>query len=178
MQRFLSTFMIFTALFLTTYATAQHTMVLQSGDKIECVVLGLENDVWTIYIDGKEKKVDMKSVSSVFFKEYVPYDGKLNDNTEEKTLQADGFTVKYKVKGRTLVQKPKVSLGTEDKGVVVVKITIDRYGHVRSAEAGAPGSTTSSAYLYAKAATAAKSAKFNENLKGPVTTEGTITIIY
>jgi hypothetical protein len=153
-------------------------MVLQSGDKIEGVVLSLENDVWTVYQDGKEVRVDMKSVSSVFFKEYVPYDGKLTDDAKEKTIQADGFTVKYKVKDRSLVEKPKVSLGTEDKGVVVVKVTVDRYGNIRSAEPGQPGSTTSSAYLYAKAATAAKSAKFNENLKGPLITEGTITIIY
>ena len=142
------------------------------------MVIGLENDVWTVYKDGKERKVDMKSVASVFFKEYIPYDGKLTDDAQEKTIQADGFTVKYKVKGRTIVEKPRVSLGTEDKGVVVVKITVDRCGNIRSAEPGAPGSTTTSAYLYAKAATAAKSAKFDENMTGPLITEGTITIIY
>jgi len=161
-----------------TQLQAQHTMVLKSGDKIDCVVLGLENDVWTIYQSGKEKKVEMKSVSSVFFNEYVPYDGKLSSSAQEKSIQVDGFTVKYKIKGRSLVTKPKVSIGTEDKGTVVVEISVDRYGNVRSAEPGAVGSTTSSAYLYAKAATAAKSAKFNEKLKGPLNTEGTITIIY
>lgn len=157
---------------------AQHTLVLNSGEKIECVVLSLQNDVWTVFKDGKERKVQMKSVSSVFFKEYVPYDGKLTENVKEKTIQVDGFTVKYQLKDRSIVQNPRVSIGTEDKGTVVVKITVDRYGNVLSAEAGAPGSTTSSQYLYAKAVTAAKSAKFDKYLKGPLTTEGTITIIY
>lgn len=157
---------------------SQHTMVLQSGDKIEGVVLGLKNDVWTIFIDGKEKTVSMKDVASVFFKEYVPYNGVFVSEAEEKTLQVDGFTVKYQIIDRELVRNPEVSIGTQDKGAVVVKITVDRYGNIRSANAGAPGSTTSSAYLYAKAVTAAKSAKFNENLKGPLITEGTITIIY
>lgn len=165
-------------LLLSFTVSSQHTVVLQSGDKIEGVVLGLENDVWTLFVDGKEKNVQMKEVSSVFFKEYVPYDGVYLPEGDEKTLTADGFTIKYQIKDRTMIQKPKVSIGTEDKGTVVVKITVDRYGNIRSADAGAPGSTTSSAYLYAKATTAAKSARFNENLKGPLITEGTITIIY
>jgi len=178
MYRIFSLALVFVSVLFNFGLNAQHTLVLQSGDKIECVVIGLENDVWTVYKDGKEKKIDMKNVASVFFKEYVPYDGKITSNAKEKTVQVDGFTVKYQVKDRTLVENPKVSIGTADKGTVVVKVSVDRYGNIRSAEPGAPGSNTSSAYLYAKAATAAKSAKFNENLKGPLVTEGTITIIY
>lgn len=160
------------------HLNAQHTLVLQSGEKIDGVVLSLEHDVWTMFIEGKEKKFPMKEVSSVFFQEYVPYDGVHLPNGEETTIEVDGFTVKYQIKDRTLERNPKVSIGTQDKGTVVVKITVDRYGNIRTAEAGAPGSTTSSSYLYAKAVTAAKSAKFNEHLKGPLITEGTITIIY
>ena len=165
-------------LLISILATAQHTIVLKSGEKIECVVLGLENDVWTIYKDRNENKIDMKEVSSVFFNEYVPYDGSLKTDIFEKELKVDGYVVKFQLKDRSLIRNPKISIGTEDKGTVVVKIVVDKYGNVRSAEPGAPGSTTSSAYLYAKAATAAKSAKFDENLKGPINTEGTITIIY
>ena len=90
----------------------------------------------------------------------------------------DGFTVRYNMKDRTLERNPKISVGTEDKGAVVVSIVIDRYGNVKSAVPGAPGSTTSNTYLYTKAELAAKSAKFSQNLKGPLETEGTITIIY
>lgn len=157
---------------------AQHSMVLNSGDKIEGVVLGLENDQWTIFTEGKEQKVHMKEVSSVFFKEYVPYDGTFVPDAEEKTVEVDGFTVKYQVKDRNMIKKPTVSIGTEDHGTVVVNITVDRYGNIRSAEPGASGSTTSSNYLYVKAQRAAKTARFDENLKGPLITEGTITIVY
>ena len=82
------------------------------------------------------------------------------------------------MKDRKMIRNPKVSIGTEDKGVVVVKVVVDRYGHILSAEPGQSGSTTSSKYLYIKAKTAAKTAKFDENLKGPLKTEGTITIVY
>jgi hypothetical protein len=159
-------------------ASSQHTVVLNSGEKINGVVLELKHDVWTVVVDGKEKTVPMKEVSSIFFKEYVPYDGVYIPDSEEKTLEVDGFTVKYQLKNRTIVENPTLSIGTEDHGTVVVSITVDKYGNVRSAEPGASGSTTSSKYLYAKAQRAAKSTKFNEYLKGPLSTEGTITIIY
>lgn len=163
---------------LTLGVFAQHTVVLSNGQKVEGVVLSIKHDVLTLAEDGSEKEYQMKEVSSIFFKEYVPYDGAFIKEGEERTLQVDGFTVKYQIKGREMIRKPKVSIGTEDKGAVVVKVTVDRYGSIRSAEPGMPGSTTSNQYLYAKAKTAAKSARFDENLKGPLSTEGTITIIY
>lgn len=157
---------------------AQHTMVLNSGDKLDGVVLSLNNDEWVIFIDGQERKVPMKEVASVFFKEYVPYDGVFIPSSQEIVTESDGFTVKYQIKDRKMIRKPKVSIGTEDHGTVVVKITVDRYGNIRSVEPGAPGTTTSSKYLYTKAQTAVKTAKFDENLKGPLMTEGTVTIVY
>ncbi len=69
------------------FLSAQHSLVLKSGDKINCVVLALNNDVWEIFVDGKEKSVDMKEVSSVFFNEYVPYDGLLIPDGKEETFQ-------------------------------------------------------------------------------------------
>jgi hypothetical protein len=170
--------LIICLLSLSVNLTAQHTMVLNSGDKLEGVVMGLENDVWTMIIGGKEMQIQMKEVSSVFFKEYVPYDGTYVPNTKEEVLEVDGFTVKYQLKNRKMIQEPTISIGSEDHGTVVVQITVDRYGNVRTAEPGAPGSTTSSNYLYVKAQAAAKTAKFDENLKGPLSTEGTITIVY
>lgn len=159
--------------------TAQHTVVLKSGAKLECVVLSLNDDVWKVYYEGGEKLIKMQEVSSIFFNEYVPYDGVFIPSSEEKTVVVDGgFTVKYQMKDRKMIKNPKVSIGTQDKGAVVVKVVIDRYGHVLSAEPGQSGSTTSNNYLYIKAKTAAKTAKFDENLKGPLNTEGTITIVY
>jgi len=157
---------------------AQHTVVFKSGDKLDCIVMSLNEDVWEVIYEGKERKINMIDVSSIFFKEYVKYDGKLIPEGNEKSITVNGFNVKYKIKDRMLERNPKVSIGSEDKGTVVVDIVVDRYGNVLSANAGAPGSTTSNNYLYVKAETAAKSAKFDENLKGPLKTEGTITIEY
>lgn len=167
-----------TALLLSLVIKAQHTVVLNSGEKVECIVLALNEDVWDVVYEGQERKIHMQDVSSVFFKEYVKYDGKLIPEGEEKSIQVNGFTVKYKIKDRVFDREPKVSIGSQDKGTVVVDIVVDRYGNVLSAKAGAPGSSTTNKYLYVKAETAAKSAKFDENLKGPLKTEGTITIIY
>jgi hypothetical protein len=171
--------LLFIALILVSIVVnAQHTIVLNSGEKIEGVVLSLNNDVWNVFVDGEEKTVSMKEVASIFFKEYVPYDGVFIPESEEKKISVDGFEVRYQIKNREMIKNPKISIGTEDHGTVVVKVIIDRYGHVRSVEPGAPGSTTSSKYLYTKAQTAVKTAKFNEYLKGPINTEGTVTIVY
>ena len=120
----------------------------------------------------------MLDVSTLFFNEYVPYDGALLDDTKEVIFKVDQFTVKYAIKDRKMIREPKVSIGTQDKGTVVVDIVVDRYGNIRSVLAGANGTTTSSEYLYVKAETAARSAKFDENLTGPLETKGTITIVY
>ncbi len=159
-------------------AQAQHTVVLKSGDKVEGVVMSLNHDEWEVVVNNKIQKIPMKEVSSIFFKEHVPYDGAFIAEGEEKVLQVDGFTVKYQIKGREMIRNPKISIGTEDKGTVVVKISVDRYGNIEKAVPGAPGSTTSSNYLYTKAKAAALSARFDKNLKGPLSTEGTLTIVY
>lgn len=171
-------FLLFGLCLISCSMFSQHSLVLKNGEKIDCVVLSLNEDQWSYFHDGQEKSIHMKQVSSVFFDEYVPYDGVFIPSSKEKTLEVNGFTVKYQIKDRTMIREPKVSIGTEDKGAVVVKITVDRYGNIRTAEPGASGSTTSNKYLYTKAMTAAKSAKFDENLKGPLITEGTITIVY
>jgi len=171
---------LYTLLFigLSLSLAAQHSIVLKSGDKIDCVVLSLNDDVWQVYENGKERMISMKEVSSIFFNEYVPYDGVFVPSGNETTLKVGDFTVKYSVKDRKMTRNPKVSIGTQDKGVVVVKVIVDRYGNILSAEPGQSGSTTSSNYLHIKAKTAAKTAKFDESLKGPLKTEGTITIVY
>lgn len=175
----MKTFLIsFFFLSFTLSASAQHSVVLKSGTKLDCIVLSLNNDVWKVIHEGEERLIQMKEVSSIFFNEYVPYDGVLVPEGEETTLQIDGFTVKYRIKDRKMTQYPKVSIGSEDKGIVVVKIIVDRYGNILSTEAGQSGSTTSNKYLYTKAESAAKTAKFDSSPKGPLKTEGTITIVY
>tara|TARA_R110002049_G_scaffold256629_3_gene432097 strand:- start:10381 stop:10911 length:531 start_codon:yes stop_codon:yes gene_type:complete len=167
-------------LFIFQFATsfAQHTLVLKGGEKVNGVVIELKDDVLSMVVDRKMKTYDMVDVSTIFFNEHIPYDGALLSDTEEISFKVDQFTVKYAVKDRTIIRKPKVSIGTQDKGTIVVDIVIDRYRNIRSVLAGANGTTTSNEYLHIKAETAAKSAKFDENLTGPLETKGTITIVY
>lgn len=157
---------------------SQHTLVLKGGEKVSGVVIELKDDVLSMVVDRKMKTYEMIDVSTIFFNEHVPYDGALLDDTEEITFKVEQFTVKYAVKDRTIIRTPKVSIGTQDKGTIVVDVVVDRYGNIRNVKAGANGTTTSNEYLHIKAETAAKSAKFDENLTGPIETKGTITIVY
>lgn len=159
-------------------AFAQHTLLLKNGEKVNGVVIELKDDVLSMVVDRKMKTFQMIEVSTLFFNEHVPYDGSLVDDTKEISFKVEQFTVKYAVKDRKIIRKPKVSIGTQDKGTIVVDIVIDRYGNIRSVKAGANGTTTSNEYLHIKAETAARSAKFDENLTGPLETKGTITIVY
>lgn len=164
--------------FCSIWAHAQHTLVLKNGDKINGVIIELVDDVVTISVNRQLKKYPLMQVSSMFFNEYVAYDGKLDASTPERTVKSGDFTVKYVIKDREMITPPRVSLGKDEHGTVVVDIIVNTNGNVISAKPGAVGSTTTSEYLYTKAQFAAQGAKFNPDTKGPVETHGTITIIY
>lgn len=160
------------------FAQAQHFVVLKNGKKIECVVTGLKNDTLEIYVNMYLQKIPIIEVTSIYFDQHVPYDGKLANETEEKSMQSGAYLIKYKIKGRKMVKAPVISNGTDKKGRVVVKVVIDKYGNVLKAEPGYVGSTTSDTYLLTKAMNAAKDAKFDTNPTGPLETEGLIIIEY
>lgn len=158
---------------------AQHTLVLKNGEKVKGVVMGIQDDVLSIAVNRNLVKYPMVEVSSLFFDEYVPYDGKLIAAEENiKTVKSGNYTIKYNIKDRKMVQVPTISNGTRTTGVVVVDIVVNQNGNVISAKPGGIGSTTTSEYLYTKAQFAAQSAKFEPDYKGPVRTEGTIEISY
>lgn len=157
---------------------SQHTVVLKSGEKLNGVVVGIQYDTLSIAINYEITKVDMRKVSSIFFNEFVPYDGEFIEDTPEHSVKSGDYTIKYKIKERIMVVIPKISIGTEDKGTVVVLITVDRNGNVISAEPGGIGSNTSNQYLYTKAKLAAQEARFDKSPTGPLKTKGTITITY
>ena len=77
-----------------------------------------------------------------------------------------------------MIVAPKLSNATENRGIVVVDVDIDKYGNVTKVKAGGIGSTTTNEYLYTKAEFACKGARFNENPKGPINTKGQIIITY
>lgn len=161
-------------------AQAQHSVVLKTGEKIQGVVMELQEDQLTVYVNRQPKIIALKDVSSIFFDEYVPYDGKLQDNTPTQSMKsADGnYTVEYKVKDRKMIQAPRLSNATQKKGVVVVEVEINRAGTVLKSKAGVTGSTTSDEYLLTKAEFACMGIKFNEHPTGPLETIATITIRY
>lgn len=159
---------------------AQHSVVLKTGEKIQGVVMELHEDVLTVYVDRQPKQIMLRDVSSIFFNEYVPYDGKLVETTPVKKIKsADGnYMLEYNIKDREMTQAPTISNATEKKGTVVVEIVVNRAGTVLKSRAGVMGSTTSDEYLLTKAEYACKGAKFAEHPTGPLETVGTITIHY
>ena len=162
--------------FTVTYA--QHSVILKSGDKINGVVLGIRNDTLSIAVNRELTEIKMVEVSSIFFDEFVPYDGSLLLDDDVKTVQSGDYLVKYQMKDRIMTNPPKVSIGTEDKGKVVVEVMINRSGLVMKATPGITGSTTSSEYLLTKAKFAAQGARFEVAPNGPVEQKGTIAITY
>lgn len=173
---------ILSVLFITAvgFLNAQHSVVLKTGDKLQGVVMSLNDDVLVIYVNRQPKQIMLRDVSSIFFDEYVPYDGKLmNDTPTKKIKSADGnYMVEYAIKDREMTQAPRLSNATEKKGTVVVEVVVNRAGTVLKAKSGVTGSTTSDEYLLTKAEFACKGAQFNEHPTGPLETTGTITIHY
>lgn len=159
-------------------AYSQHTVVLKSGEKINGVVLELSNDTLMMYADRQEKRIYMAAISSMFFDEFVPYDGAMPSGEPTKRMKSGDYTIEYIMKDRDMITAPVISNATENRGVVVVDIMINRNGNVMKAKSGTTGSTTSNEYLLTKAEFAARGAKFEVSKTGPVEQEGSITITY
>jgi hypothetical protein len=81
------------------------------------------------------------------------------------------------LRGRAVVQPPKLPTDTREEGKVVVEIIVDSEGNVIEAIPNGRGTTTNSALLKAKARQAALATKFNVDGKFEEQ-KGTITIIF
>lgn len=101
-----------------------------------------------------------------------------NKAQEELTMKVGNYDVRYNMKGRTITNKPRVDIMTEEHGTVVVDVTIDKYGHVISAVPGAKGTTTESKYLHTKAKQCAESALYDTKPTYPLKTQGTFSITF
>ncbi len=86
-----------------------------------------------------------------------------------------GNGISFSLDGRTSLSLPKPRYPGNEEGVVVVKVTVDKNGLVKSAEAGVRGSNTADAELIAAAKKAALQAKFNVDTNAPAFQVGTIT---
>lgn len=87
----------------------------------------------------------------------------------------NGSGVSYSLSGRTAKALPKPHYPGDDAGTVVVKVTVDKYGKVTSAEPGARGTTIANQTFWHEAKQAALKAKFNINEKAPAFQQGTIS---
>jgi len=172
-----------TLLAVTTYA--QHVVVFKSGTKQIGKVVSLKDGILSMTADGVTNTYRVEEISSINFEgsktaasgAAAPKSNPTG-NPDEQSIISGEYTVIYKMPGRTIVKAPKVNNLTMEKGIVVVDITIDKYGNVMKAEPGASGSNTKSDYLYTMAKQAAESAKFDNVPKAPLQSKGTMTITF
>lgn len=86
--------------------------------------------------------------------------------------------IKYSLYGRRVAKKPVISTSSNDVGIVVVNITVDRQGNVIKAEPGARGSTTLNLDKLKVAKQAALDTKFSPKADGPEEQFGTMTVSF
>ena len=96
-----------------------------------------------------------------------------SDNYGDGGGQGNGIS--FSLAGRSAQSLPKPTYPGNEEGVVVVKVTVNKYGKTTSAEPGARGSTTYNAQLLNAAKQAALKARFNVDEKAPAFQQGTIT---
>jgi outer membrane biosynthesis protein TonB len=86
-----------------------------------------------------------------------------------------GNGISFSLSGRSARSLPKPEYPGNDAGIVVVEVTVDKYGKVTNARAGIKGSTTSDPDLLDAARRAAILANFNSDENAPAFQKGTIT---
>jgi len=86
-----------------------------------------------------------------------------------------GSGVSYSLSGRSAKSLPKPKYPGNDEGIVVVKVTVDKYGKVTQADPGARGTTIANRQFWNEAKQAALRAKFNVDENAPAFQQGTIS---
>ncbi len=89
-----------------------------------------------------------------------------------------GSGISYTLNGRKPNNLTKPVYTSNETGKVVVTITVDKYGNVIKANAGAKGTTTTAQELWKLAEDAALKSKFNANPNAAEEQKGTITYIF
>ena len=107
------------ALFAGMLAFSQHTVILQSGEKLKGVVMEIKHDTLMVVIKRQMTEIPLVEVSSIFFNEHVAYDGSFDPNEREKSIKSGAYTIKYVMKDRKIATPPVISNATENKGTVV-----------------------------------------------------------
>lgn len=104
--------------------------------------------------------------------------GITGENSEEKDMsesERKSTGVSYSLSGRSAKSLPVPEYPGDDEGMVVVKITVDRFGNVTEVEPGVRGTTITNELFLIEAKHAALKAKFDTNENAPASQRGTIS---
>ena len=165
------------------HANSQQVIQMKTGEKMNGKVQSLNNGVVEFLYKGAVKKINVSEIYSINFAEAAETAGVESKATiqrepGEKQITAGSYMVRYKVADRVISRAPKVDNLTQEKGTVVVEISVDKYGHVMKAVPGAPGSSTNSEYLKTKAKQAAESTLFDNIPTAPLEQKGYMVIAF
>jgi len=165
-------------------AQAQHVVTMKSGEKMNGKVQSLKDGIISFDFKGNLMKLNVADVTSIVFNEAgapaatPSAAGPAKKEQGEKQIVSGSYLIRYKVADRTIVRTPQVNNLTQEKGTVVVDISIDKYGHIVKAAPGGQGSTTTSEYLFTKAKQAAESALFDNVPTAPLEQKGYMIITF
>jgi hypothetical protein len=166
------------ALFQSQELQAQHTLIQKDGTHLKGELKWVKGSVVNFFNNGRPLELDISTVRTIHF---YDTDAKADPlMSETRKVFSSGFDrIEYIMDGRNMTKFPKIVIGQEASGTVVVDVLIDKYGNVLSAEPGAVGSeTTDDKYLFYKAKFACQEAKFDTYSTAPLRTEGKIFVVF
>lgn len=177
MSRQILSYLFISSLFISS-ALAQHTVILKDGSQKKGEVTAIKGPVLTLFSSGRNMEILVSDVRTINF--YDEEKAAVASSVSVRKKFKEGFKeYEYEMEGRKMISFPKIGLGTKDEGVVVVEVTIDKYGNVLKADPGAPGTkTTDDKYLFVKAQSAAQQAKFDSDPTAPLSTTGKIYVTF
>ena len=177
MSRIANSIFLF-SFFLTPFSYGQHTVIMKDGMQKKGEVKSISGPVLNLFHNGRPLEMLVSDVRTIHF--YDEAGGATLPAINIRKTFKEGFKeYEYEMEGRKMISFPKIGLGTKDEGVVVVEVTIDKYGNVLSSDPGAPGSkTTDDKYLFVKAKSACQQAKFDSDPTAPLSTTGKIYVTF
>lgn len=177
MSRSILSYLFVSCLFISS-ALAQHTVILKDGSQKKGEVKSIKGPVLTLFHNGRPLELLVSDIRTIHFYE-EGNSAALPAINNKKTFKTGFKQIEYIMEGRKMISFPKIGLGTKDSGVVVVEVTIDKYGNVLRADPGAPGTkTTDDKYLFVKAKSACQQAKFDSDATAPLSTTGKIYVTF
>ena len=104
--------------------------------------------------------------------------GDHGDGPGKNGLGGNGDGIGFSLGGRSMRVPPKINDQSQEQGLMVIDITVDKNGNVLTANGPGRGSTTSSLNLLKKAKEAAMKTKFSPSPQGVEEQRGTISFMF